>query len=180
MKIDDPAVLGDRPDPIEQPTDLFGKQGRRRLIENEHLRVSDERLCDLDQLPLGKAERADRAAGIDPAEPELDESGFRHSLLRTNIDAPGGDMGLDAIEQIGGHGVIADETELLEDGDDAGLASICRGAKRHRFTIEQELPAVGSHCAGKYLHKRALPAPFSPISAWTSPRTEVRLAPLRA
>ncbi len=45
-------------DHVEQPLDLARAQRRRRLVENDQVRIERERLCDLDELALSGREIA--------------------------------------------------------------------------------------------------------------------------
>ena len=44
---------------VEEPIDLSGRKGGRRLVEDDQLRLNAERLRDLDELLLGRGEPAD-------------------------------------------------------------------------------------------------------------------------
>ena len=66
---------------IEEVFPFFRRQGRGRLVEDDHLRIVQHRARDLDHLLLGRAQRADRRGGRNVEVERLQE------LLRRDIDA---------------------------------------------------------------------------------------------
>ena len=52
-------------DDLEKRIDLLGRQGARRLVEDEEPGVGEERTDDLDLLTLGEAEMPNLPVGID-------------------------------------------------------------------------------------------------------------------
>jgi len=64
---------------LEQTVGLGQGQARRRFVHDHDLGPERERLCDLDQLALGKRERGNRGVGLEVrTEPLEQRPGVRH------------------------------------------------------------------------------------------------------
>ena len=64
--IDDRRALGrERADDGAELPDAVEVERRGRLVEQQHLRVADQRLDDFEELPLGRRQLADERVGRD-------------------------------------------------------------------------------------------------------------------
>ena len=93
----------------EDLLDLALVERRRRLVEDQHLRLPAHGLGDLDQLAVGEGEIAHHGAGIDPDEAETDQerAGLPSHPLAVDQTQPG--ARLLPHEEILGHGQIRDQ-----------------------------------------------------------------------
>ena len=84
---------------------------------------------------------------------------------------------LAAEEQIGRHVEARDEVELLEDRGDAGRLRGARIGEPRAAPSIRISPASGSITPERMFISVDLPAPFSPSSAWISPRSRSKSTP---
>ncbi len=127
--------------PPEDPEDLLGllrRQDRRRLVEDEDLRVAVQDLEDLDPLLPADRERADLGVGVDlEAEPLTELADPPAGLLAVEEDRVG--HRLLAEEDVLGDGEDGDQHEVLVDHVDATGDGVGRAGDRHRLAVEQDL-----------------------------------------
>ena len=163
----------DRDAALLQPLDereelvlLLGRQRRRRLVEDDHLRIVVHRARDLDHLLLAGAEARDHRGRIDVEVQRLQE------LLAGDVDAA---QPVEAL-LVGQVDVLRDgqrrhQAGLLVDHRDAALQRLrrrCRARPSRRRSRSRRRSAATTPAI--ILVSVDLPAPFSPSSACTSPR----------
>ena len=139
----------------EHPVELGPRQDRRRLVEDQHPRLEDECTCDLDELPLGDAQRRDLAPEPD-VRPHPIERVARLALHHLPLEHAGGDALLAAEEHVLEHGQRRDEARLLVDGADAVVTRLLRRQRPHLLAGDQHLAGAGTLRPGHDLHERRL------------------------
>ena len=151
----------DRPAPLPQAADdlvesrrLGRREARRRLVEDDQVRLARERAQDLHLLLLRQRQvphdrvRSQVEAGLldQPVEPFPE---------RPTVDEAGASR-LDAEEHVLGHGQPRDERDLLGDERDPADERLARGAERHRRPPQHQVALVLREDAGDDLAQRGL------------------------
>lgn len=92
-------------------------QGGGGFVQNEELRLGDQRLGEFDELLLGERKLSSQCPGID-GDPEIgeDAGGFGFDALVIDLKEPPGWQPPE--KDVLGHGQVRTETELLVDGRD--------------------------------------------------------------
>ena len=148
-------------------TSDFG-QGAGRLVHDEDVGFQRQRLGDLDQLLIADAQLAHWLPRRDVAF-QLNEQFGGGALHRPVVEQAEPSAFLAAQEDVGGRGQVLDQVQLLVDDADAGGLGVARAGEADRLAAQQQLPLEVGDDAGQDLHQRALPAPFSPTMACSSP-----------
>ncbi len=155
----DPAPLQIAND-LEQARDLVRGERRGRLVHDQDAGLEGQRLGNLDELLLRRAESPAGNVQIDRgtqspkqlrrpgAFPLMGhESRTRNLLPEKNI-------------LIGGQ--ARDEIEFLVDDRDAGAARVVRAVKSHRATVDLDRARVGAMGAAQHLHQGAFSGAIFP------------------
>ena len=148
-----------------------GVRRRGRLVEDDDLGLVQHRARDLDHLLLGGAERADGRGRGDVEIQRLQE------LLRGDVDAAQAIVEvLLAEKEVLRHRHRRHEAVLLEHHGDAEMARLQRRTSAATSTPSTVIvPEVRVTTPAMTLVSVDLPAPFSPTSAWISPRLQVEI-----
>ena len=137
----------------EDGGDVGRGQRRRRLVEDEELRVAGEGLGDLHHLAARKRQIADASERMDigrahPRQGLFGEAPLRalvdHAPLLRRIDDP------DVVR----YGEIGQEGQLLEDTGDPSPARCCRVREHDGLALELDRSGVGLHDARDHLDER--------------------------
>ena len=140
---------------VHQLVGLLGREHRGRLVEDEHLRVTRERLDDLDALLHTDREVFDLGVGIDVET----EAGADLAHL--------GARGLE-VEHAASLGVLVAEHDVLSDGEDgdqhevlvhhadAGVHGVAGTLELLHFVVQEDLALVGSVEAVEHVHQGRL------------------------
>ena len=168
-----------RPQRVEQPMHLVGRQRRRRLVENEHVGLDAERAGDRDERLLGAAEIA-HAHGRRKRAVDLGERGPRGRLGRVPVDEAALARVAGRERDILGDRHPFDETEvLMDEGDRLMLAEAGRAVPvALAAVLDRSLGRLDD--AAERLIRVDLPAPFSPSKARISPARRSRETPRNA
>src|SRR5699024_1213049 len=134
---------------------------RRRLVEQDHLRLAEQRARDRHLLALAAGEGADLAA----------QAGDRHRQVREQLAGlvlhprlvelarGGAEAGRDLLaaeEEVGDDVEVVAEGEVLVDGRDPERGRVLRFGDRDRLAVEADRPLVGAVDAGYRLYQRRL------------------------
>ena len=133
----------------------------------------DSAFGDLDDLLIGDREAAHRPLGIQP-DAEAVEQFLDPRVHRPAVDA------LERAERVIAHddvlrdAEIREQRRLLVDHREARVARVVRGVEVDRLAVDEHVAASRRTTPPSTLTSVDLPAPFSPISARTSPACSVR------
>src|SRR5207245_2310488 len=125
---------------------------REGLVEQEVLRVRDERPGDLEASPLAAGEGVCRI-GRQRRQPELGEELTRtlSSLAARQLER------LEDRQEILLDGELAEDRRLLREVADAHAAAPVHGQTRDLFSLEEDAAAVGRQEAHHHVERRRLP-----------------------
>ena len=122
----------------EQLADLRLREGRGRLVHDQHARLRGQRLGHLHHLLLGDAQRLHRRARVEAhAQPLEQRARLRHQAAPVHHAAAGR---LPAEEDVLGRGELRHEVELLVDGADAELLRVARARDLDRARRRSRSP----------------------------------------
>ena len=166
----------------EEDVDLVRAERRGRLVEDDEAGVERERAQNLDHLLLGDGQIADLAIGVDRQIPtETTGEVVGGPVDGAAIEPPAAAIGLLVHEKdVFRHGEVRNQTQFLEDDGDARPRRVAGVAEGDRRAVPLERAASGCSTPAMILAMVDLPAPFSPISAMTSPGMISRSTPLSA
>ena len=136
----------------------FGRQRRRHLVEQQHVRLDRQRPREVEDAQDGERDVPRRLAQIEVGNAELPDP------AQEGLDRRLGEP------QIGGDVEVGDQRRLLVDRHQAGAARL--GGRVHVARASPRIrmrPASGRTPPVRIFTSVDLPAPFAPISAWTSP-----------
>ncbi len=145
---------------------------RRRLVEDQDARLDRQRLGDLDELPLGHRQAADRRVDVD-LDAELLEQGLgaagasRPSRVPSRRRRRVADEHVLRDRQVGNSAAPGARPRCRARGPGPG-PWIWIGSPSSKI-----VPPSGWWTPARILTSVLLPAPFSPTRAWTSPATQV-------
>jgi hypothetical protein len=142
---------------VDDPEELacfLRRQDGGRLVEDEDVCAPVERLQDLHPLLLADGDLAHERRRIDH-EPEALRKLLDAALGRPLVEQDPV-AGLDAEDDVLGHGHHRDEHEVLVDHPDPRLDGVARRAERDRLAVEQDLPGVRLVEAVEDVHQRRL------------------------
>ena len=155
-------------DDAEQLGDLVEVEARGRLVEHEHLDVDGDGARDRDELLHGEGVRAEDRRGID-VDAEVGEHGVRVGPHAPPVDHPE-PARLAAERDVLGDRDVRQQVDLLVDRADARLLGVVRRREAHRLARRSAArPRSRGSAPVIALMSVDLPAPFSPMSEWTSP-----------
>ena len=137
--------------------------------------VQRQRLGDLHHLHLAGGEGRDRRCGWEIQSDAMKQSPGNAAHLAAPEQAEG--ALLISQENVPRDVEIRREHQLLMDQGDAKFFGVRDFAENHRLAEDFELSLIGRIGPAEDLHQRAFPAPFSPISASTSPRCRCNETP---
>ena len=151
---DDPhALAGQIADEPKEEIGLRLVEGRRRLIEQEDMRLLAHCLGDRDLLPVGDAEVAQSLLD-GQIEIELGEE-FAGPLVHRGIVKDSRSLArLGAKKDVGGHREIEMQFRILIDDRNARCAALGGIEHAERLAADDDLPAVGRLRARQDLHQR--------------------------
>ena len=157
----------------------IGRENGRRLVEGHDLVRHQQRAGDLHELPVGDGEAAAPRGPGRCAVPSSSQDGARplaHGRVVDEAEAPD----LAPEEQVLRHRQVLGEQDLLVNENDALALRIDRAREGDRLAVrDEELPFVGARWPERMRIRVDLPAPFSPMTAWTSPGFRSSEMPLR-
>ncbi len=141
----------------EEAAGLGAGERGRRLVEDQHARVGAQRAGDHHQLPLGRAQRRDRAARVDRDLHPLEQLAGAAVQLAEGDARRGVEPGL-ADEEVLGDRQLLDDLDLLRHVGDALGARVGRGGEADDLAVELDGAVVGAGRpdAGQDLDERRL------------------------
>lgn len=139
--------------------------------------IADQVAGDLDHLLVADAQLTDQRVGINCVEPHLGH-GLDRRLAQLLAADPATVARQVVEEQVLGHGQRRQQVEFLHDHAYTQRFRLGPAAGAVILTLNCICPVVGVTRPPIILDKVLLPAPFSPVSASTSPRINVRLISL--
>ncbi len=137
-------------EPLEHDEQLIGllrREHRRRLVEDEKLRILHQRAHDLDALPLADRQPPDLALGIERQ--AVDPRGF----LKPLGDGGEGIGRRQAERDILGDGEILEQREMLEHHADAERARLGRTGQHDLLSHPAQFTAARLDQAVHHLHQ---------------------------
>ena len=138
------------------------------LVEDHHAVRRKQHAADLDELALGDRQAADDGVRVDPGAKLVEGlagAGAHGAVVHHQAAAQ-----LAPEVEVLRHGQVGGEQDFLVDEGDAALLRLRRTAQSDERTPSIRIPpAVGWRWPAKTFISVDLPAPFSPITAWTSP-----------
>ena len=146
------ALIAQHSDNAEQRRDLIVGQNRRRLIQDHHLAIVQERTRDLHQLALRKREVADTVAWA------RGRTDFRKEFAGPAVhctvidDQTAADFTSE--KQIFSDGQVRSQQNFLMHQDDTGLFRLHRVSKRDRLAIHEQLAFRRRDMTRQDLHQR--------------------------
>src|SRR2546429_3210307 len=145
------AALPQAADDLLDVPDRDRVDAREGLVEQEVLRVRDERPGDLEASPLAAGERVGRI-GRQRRQPELGEELTRalSSLAARQLER------LEDRQEILLDGELAEDRRLLREVADAHAAALVHGQTRDLFSLEEDPAAVGRQEAHHHVERRRL------------------------
>ncbi len=139
---------------LEELVDLTGGQHRGRLVEDEDLGLSEQRLDELHPLLLTDRQVADQCVGVDVEAVALGDLDDACSCGGHVEEGAVGD--LVAEHHVLGHREHRDQLEVLVHHPDPERDRICRTRERHRLPAHQDLAPRRLVQAEEHVHQRAL------------------------
>lgn len=133
------------------------RQRARRLVERDHPRVAQQRLADLDHLPLRDRQPPQLRLRI-----EIDAhrgEPLAHEALRVALADPAERARQPAEQQVLGHRQIGHVLQLLMDHRDARRDRRGRARKAHRPPVDEHAARIGLIFAAENLEQRRLARP---------------------
>ena len=173
------APLLEVADHAEQLGALLAVEARRRLVQDEDLDLRGDRACDRDQLLDGERVASQQRGRVD-VEAEAGEHLLRVSPHRGPVDQAE-PARLAAERDVLGDGDVGQQVDLLVDRARSRRAA--RRAATPNRTVGRPgagRPRVRSRAPVIALIRVDLPAPFSPMSEWTSPGNSRKSTPSSA
>ena len=139
----------------EEALDLVPRQGGRRLIHDEDLRVQRDRFRDFDDLLVRDRQTISQLRGVDGHFETVEE------LLRVAphgrvIDEAEASPGLSAHVDVLSNRQVGKQRGLLVDHRDSGGLRFRGGLEAHRLPVDQEFSGVWLVDAGENLDERRL------------------------
>src|SRR5450830_591890 len=156
-------------DDAKQFVDLCVIERGGRLVHDQDARVERQRLGDFHHLLLGDGQLADLDARVKLEAHALKDLGgltIERVLVEEYAEAS---TWFAADKDVLRGTEMIHQVELLMDDADTQLLGGARAVDGNFLAIDKNLAFVLLIDAGQNLHQRRLPAPFSPINAWTSP-----------
>ena len=149
------AAITELTDDGEQLLDLGGIEARRRLVEDEHLRIGDHRTADRHQLLHRQRQRRQRQPGVEMMQAELGERLLGAAMGRLPPDP---EWSADLVTE---HHVLADrevraQVDLLVHDRDAGRLGVGGAVEPALLAVDHDLPGVDGVDAGQCLDERGL------------------------
>ena len=160
---DGDAFAAKAPEDGKEAVGLSLRECRGWFVEDEHCRIVRQRLGDLDQLPLGKRQRAERGLGCD-VEGHAIERGFAALSHRGGVEKPRPSR-FAAEDDVLGDAEIGEKAQLLVDGRDAEFDRLPRRGDGDGNARKPDLARVRREHARNNVDHGGLPAPFWPITA---------------
>ena len=141
---------------VEELLGLARPERRRRLVEDEDPRVGRQRLGDLDHLPLGERQRADRGVRRRCRGRAARSAVGARAAHRAGVEQAEAAR-LAAERQVLRDGQIEEQAELLVDGGDAERRApgACRGSSTG-VAADRDRAGVGGEHAGQDVDQRRL------------------------
>ena len=152
------ALIAQRQHDIEQPVDLDVRQGRGRLVHDEHLRLQRDRLRDFDELLVGDRQPPGGAVGVE-RNPEALKNLRGIVVHRPAIDRPAPSQRLAAHEDVLGDREVGKQRGFLVDDRDTRGPGGGGTRQDHRLSTDSQLAAVGLVDAGQDLDQGRLTGP---------------------
>src|ERR1700730_10921089 len=149
-----PSLAFDSKQRRENALDLDVGQRCRRLVEDEHTRVTSKEACDLDELALGHAQRRHRCVEPDMIGPEQRQclggafAQFRPLVQKRNFQGAEPDIVLDR--------KVGTQAQFLRDDGDAEFLSVTGRGDIRRRAADQYSSPVRPIYAGQNLDQRTL------------------------
>ena len=140
---------------VQQALGLGRLQGRGRLVEDEDLRLVQQRPGDLDQLLLAEPQRGQRAVEVD-VEPDRLEHRLRLAAHRAAVEGDAGGPRLAAEEEVLEHVQVREEGQLLRDDRDTVFGRLAGVGEGDRLSFEHQLTLVGFGAADQHLDQGRL------------------------
>ncbi len=132
---------------------LHRRQCRRRFIKNEEPGITGQCPGELDQLPVGDTQLADRGIRFRPVQSDDRHRLLRHFSERSPVDDATHCRQLSQTD-VFRDAQCVDGRELLGGDGNAGRERITGRSGIVKFAIEQYFPTVTSNEAGQYVYKR--------------------------
>jgi hypothetical protein len=152
---DDRVVAGERGDELSRLDDLLRVEARRRLVEDEHLGIVQQRLRQTDPLPVALRELAAVASGhVGDPRALHDRPDARDAITaRDALDAR-------AERQVVGDGHLRVQRRRLRQVSGAALG--LDGLLEHVVAGHDALALGGRHVAGQHAHRGGLAGAVRP------------------
>ena len=148
------ATGGEAADDLVELLDLNGREGRRRLVEDDELGLARECAQDLDLLLLGQRQCTDDRIGRN-REPGADDD----PVERVTQGAPSDEAEpsrLGAEEHVLCDRPLRDEGDLLGDECNAATERLAWGPEAHRLALEDQLAVIRREHSRHDLAERGL------------------------
>ncbi|KIF66547.1 hypothetical protein HY68_31705 [Streptomyces sp. AcH 505] len=136
---DEHAALLEPPDQREQRLKIAAGEDRRRLVQDEHLRLAalgDQRLGDLHHLLAGDGERARPGTRVDGAVADGLQQVAGAGMGGAPVDEAAEAAGEVPHEQVLGDGQLGDQGQFLVDGADAVAVGVVRRAQLDALPVQ--------------------------------------------
>src|SRR5262245_47919645 len=149
------VAVAQLPHGLEQVVDLVRRQRRGRLVHDEQPRTRRERLCDLEDLPVGDSQPAHRDTRIEVDAELAEQAGCfgSHPPPVHSADSP---KWLPAREDVLGCRQIREDGRLLIHRDDAEPMCCLRVSDSLSDPADRNLAIVGLDDSCEQLHDRRL------------------------
>jgi len=142
-------------DDVEQLIRFLRGKHCRRLIENEDVRVTRQRLDDLDTLLRAHRQVFDHCVGIH-VEPKAIGNLEHPAPRRVDVEQTIGRQLLVSEHDVLRHGEGMNQHEVLVHHADSRAHGVSRADEVHDFVVHQDLSAIGVIQPEQYIHKRRL------------------------
>ena len=142
MKTTIATLRGEVPHCVEQPLHLLRQERGGRLVEDEHARLADQHLDDLEDLAVGQPELRDDIARSDVRKPVVGEDLPCRRAESAHADPRRADPRLDPVEEVLGDGQVGNQAQLLKDRADSEAGGLGRGSRLQPLAAERDLTRV--------------------------------------